>query len=419
MGKAALLFVLASSIGGATLLYTTQEADVQASAHQGEYEADVIAREIARTAFNTASADIHRYGTDIDQAIRAFGPEVSDCATGKNKCARRTGQMMGGTYVAEASYDGGNGVDVYVRGEFRYVTDRDTVVADHEINESQSVSVLRVSSGGFLRIQFIDSMAGYCSAIFLQRTLPGVAPEEQPLPEMVYAPGNGRNGQRNIGTEVYLEPGTQMNFAIGVSTNCSAPSRYPNLVWDKSRKTNKGGLSGQALLDALAAYDYRASDWNWTHWALDASTVSFSDPREGPWAMVETDPNNDQRWRIAFEDIHNWNLPPEHPDYHNPNKSLWATKEYGYDWTGSYKTKGNDGQGDGWTDTVNTVLEADDECDPLSTYRVVDYVGRDGFHDLRDTGSPADFSDQVIMVEIVPQGADGKPVENLPAHCSA
>lgn len=419
MGKAALLFVLASGIGGATLLYTTQETDAHASAQQGKYEADVIAREIARTAFNTASADIHRYGTDIDQALRAFGPEATNCANGKAKCARRTGQMMGGTYIAEASYDGGNGVDVYASGTFGFETDRDTVSKTHTINESQSVSVLRVSSGGFLRIQFIDSMAGYCSAIFLQRTLPGVDPEEQPLPEMVYAPGNGRNGQRNIGTEVYLAPGTQMNFAIGVSTNCSAPSRFPKLRWNSTTKTNMGGLEGQELLNALAAYDYRASDWNWTHWALDGSTVSFADPREGPWGMVETDPSNDQRWRIAFEDIHSWNLGPDDAGYHNPNLSLWATKEYGYDWVGSYKTKGNDGQGNGWTDVVKTVLEPVDECDPLSTYRVVDYVGRDGFHDLRDTGSPADFSDQVIMVEIVPEGPDGKPVENLPGHCSA
>ena len=35
-----------------------------------------------------------------------------------------------------------------------------------------------------------------------------------------------------------------------------------------------------------------------------------------------------------------------------------------------------------------------------------------------DTGSPADFSDQVIMVEIVPEGSDGRPVENSPSRLS-
>ncbi len=220
MGKAALLFVLAASLGGATLMLSTQETDVHASAQQGKYQADVIAREIARTAFNTASADIHRHGTDIDKAIASFGEPATECANGKAVCSRRTGEMLGGTYVAEASYDGGNGVDVYAAGTFAFDQHGEEVSKTHRINESQTVSVLRVSRGGFLRIQFVDSQAGYCSAIFLQRTLSGVEPENQPLPEMVYAPGKGRNGERNVGAEVYLAPGTQMNFAIGVDNQC-------------------------------------------------------------------------------------------------------------------------------------------------------------------------------------------------------
>ncbi len=128
--------------------------------------------------------------------------------------------------------------------------------------------------------------------------------------------------------------------------------------------------------------------------------------------MVESDRTNDQRWRIAFEDIHNWNLGSENPNYHNPNASLWATKEYGYDWNGTFDKPGNDGAGDGWTDGVRVELRPKKECDPLSEYTVHEHEDPDGdgFHDLRDTGSPADFSDQVIMVEIIPADASGKPV---------
>ncbi|MEL7363481.1 MAG: hypothetical protein AAFN13_15505 [Bacteroidota bacterium] len=431
MGKAALLLVLASSIGGATLMLSSQETNVHAAAEQGKYQADVIAREIARTAFNTASADVHRFGTDIDQAIANFGAQATDCANGKAVCARRTGSMLGGTYIAEASYDGGNGVDIYASGTFSYMADGEEISKSHRINESQSVSVLRVSQGGYLRIQFVDSQAGYCSAIFLQRTLPNLEDDEQPLPEMVYAPGKGRNGERNVGAEVYLSAGTQMNFAIGVDNSCysggSKPIHHPALrmnaaqaLLDSDGDGHADDAGRAALAAEMASYRYRADDWNWTHWALDGSTVSFADPREGPWGMVEPDPSNDQRWRIAFEDIHNWNLPSTHADYNNPNKSLWATKEFGYDWNGSFNVKGNDGQGNGWTDNVRVELRPDDACDPLSDYTVIEHHGeQDGFHDLRNTGSPADFSDQVIMVEIIPEGADGLPAETLPEGCAA
>ena len=301
MGKVALLVVLATGIASATILFTSQETDVRSAAVQGEYEADVIAREIARSAFNSASADVHRFGTDIDAAINNFGtlitsadmPEDQKCANGKATCARRTGDMLDGTYVVEASYDGGNGVDIYSSGTFSYNAGGEVVTADHDINESQTVGVLRVSEGGLLRIQFVDSMAGYCSAIFLKRTLPGVAEEDQPLPEMVYAPGNRRNGERNIGIEVELDPGTQMNFAIGVDTSCggggtrpnSRPEYLRNGAAQAMRDSNGDGRADStglaALADSMATYQYLESDWAWVHWALDASTVSLDDPREG------------------------------------------------------------------------------------------------------------------------------------------
>ena len=65
--------------------------------------------------------------------------------------------------------------------------------------------------------------------------------------------------------------------------------------------------------------------------------------------MVESDPNNTQRWRIAFEDIDNWNLPPTTPTTTTRTYSLWATKRFGYDIN-------NDGIGDGWRDVVRTVI---------------------------------------------------------------
>ncbi len=101
--------------------------------------------------------------------------------------------------------------------------------------------------------------------------------------------------------------------------------------------------------------------------------------------MVETDPNNNQRWRIAFEDINDWNLAEGHRKYLDPNESLWATKQFGYDWTGTFRSLGKDGEGNGWTDSVQVNLVAD-PVRPQSAYKVRDTAGSDGFHDLRNDG---------------------------------
>ena len=418
MGKVSLLLVAAFGIAGATIFFTSKEADVKASATQGTYEADVIAREIARSAYNAGVADVNRHGNDLDQALLDFGeivvsatvPKDQKCANGKPICARRRGQMLDGTYLVEASIDGGNGIEIYSAGTFGYQAGENAVSKTHEINESHSVGVLQVDTAlpkgqcGELKIQFVDSMAGYCSSILLQRTVNG-----KPLaPEMVYGPGNTRNGQVNAGFETFLTAGTQMNFAIGVENTRSKG-------WKCNGTTSRGALP-EALRPAnvkalgtpglptydptllashLTSYVYDERHFDWVHWALDGAALLDGEPKEAPWAMVEVDPENNQRWRIAFEDQPLWNLAPGQPGYDNPNKSLWATKRFGYDVTG-------DGKGDGWKDDQRFALVPNGSAG----YSVSYLSGKDGFHDLRDTGSPADFSDQVIVVEVVPTACD-------------
>lgn len=431
MGKYALLLVAGFSVAGAKLLFTSQETDVKASQGQSEYDADLISREIARSAYNAAVADANLKGSDIPAALLAVGTAVvSETQTAENKCAggvpvcyRREGTMQGGHYRVEASVTGGNRVDVYARGQYDYTavqTDRTRsnygrnvrVPKVYEINEMRAVRVLQVARSGILSIQFIDSQAGYCSAIFLQRTPAGGVPGPM---EMVYVPGHNRNGDRNVGLERVLEPGVQMNFAIGVETGCAMQNRYfepGNAQWNeaKGKYVNKTGgndmyflrnAAGQMVVDSvgvqrfMASYTYRAADWNWVHWALDSGSLVNGDPQEAPWGMVETDLTNPQRWRISFEDIDSWNLPPTHASYNNPNLSLWATKRFGYD-------TNNDGVGDGWDDARRNVVTERVAGRPEMGYSVTESAGQDGFHDLRNTGSPADFSDQVIMVEVRP-----------------
>ena len=422
MGKSALLLVAAFSMAGARLLYTSQETDVKSSQQQSEYDADLIAREIARSAYNAAVSDANIHGSDVPAALAAVGTLVvsanqtrgNECANRVPTCYRREGVMQGGTYRVEASVTGGNGVDIYSRGTYDYSgvqsaagnTNRGRMVRlvkSHEINEMRSVGVLQVARSGKLQIQFIDSSAGYCSAIFLKRTIPGLPEASQPLPEMVYAPGHNRNGDRNVGYETILAPGTQMNFGIGVDMNCGSGGTRPNSM-QALRKTEAANLltaQGPAALSTLMA-SYRptaavfASDWNHIHWALDAGSLQNGDPQEGPWALVESDVDNNQRWRIGFEDIRNWNLASTDARYNQPRYSLWATKRFGYD-------QNNDGRGDGWADALRTVVTPERvNGRETGRYRISEVAGQDGFHDLLDSGSWPDFSDQVIMVQITP-----------------
>ena len=416
MGKASLFLVMGFSLAGATLLYTTREADVTTSLHQSEYDADVLAREIARSAYNAAVSDVNRRGLDHSAALAAVGTyTTSGCANDRPYCYRRAGEMQGGRFVIEASQNGGNAIDIYAAGYYPYSTSdasgqRVRREKRHEINEFHPVDILEVDpegAGGRLKIQFVDSQAGYCSAIFLKRTLPGVPAERQPGVEMVYAPGKNRNGDRNVGFEVELEPGTQMNFGIGVDTNCNSGGSRPTSRTDLrmgAASTLRAGADGPARLATLmAGYHYLESDWAWTHWALDPQALLEGRTEEAPWGMVEVDPTNPQRWRIAFEDQHNWNLASNHAQYNNPNQSLAATKRFGYDWTGNFRNVGSDGVGNGWTDIRSYRITPSGNG---HSYSVSEVDGPDGFHDLRDTGSPADFSDQVIFVEVIPNGTE-------------
>ena len=418
MGKYALLLVAGFTAAGAQFLFSGQQTNVKAAQEQGAYDADLLAREIGRSAYNAAVSDANARGSNIQAALAAIGaPVVSATQTAANKCAnnvpvchRREGQMQGGTYRVEASVNGGNAIEIYARGQYAYSSvgsdpgaanygRRARLLKTYEINEMRSAGVLEVARQGKLTIQFIDSSAGYCSAIFLQRTLPGVPAALQPQPEMVYAPGKNRNGDRNVGFETILEPGTQMNFGIGVDNTCysggTRPNSRPDLRMDAASAIRAGAGGSAALATAMSSYQFRESDWAWVHWALDGGSLATGDPLEAPWAMVESDRTNAQRWRISFEDIHDWNLPSTDARYNDPRYSLAATKRFGYDRTG-------DGRGDGWPDVRQDVVRLTDPARPQDGYTVSETSGSDGFHDLLDFGSPADFSDQVIMVQIEP-----------------
>jgi len=348
MGKAALLLVLATSITVAYGLASKNETGQQTARHQANFEENVIAREIARSGFNVAMGILRQHGDDLQAGVHAVNGSLGYLE----------GEHQGGVYRARARYVTGHSAEVistgYFGGQFSEVGTYQGG-AQHVMEDNYTYRVtstpLVVKQCSRLNLEFIQSMAGYCSAVYMQRRLPGIAPADQPAPEMVFAPGQNRNGGL-ITIDKYLFGGTQLNFFIGVSKNCNP---YGNGSWKNNDFWKNYDVESHVFIES--SYDH-------VHPAFNRAELERGEIAEAIWAMVEQHPSNNQRWRIAWEDQHNTSW--DQPTSPNPSTSLQALKALGYD-------------GRGWPDTDAR-----------------------GYRTLRDYESRPDFSDQVIEVSLSP-----------------
>jgi hypothetical protein len=345
MGKALLIMVLGTGLFVSMGYMSTQEGLVRTASQQAGYEEEVLAREIARSGFNVAMGIIRPYGANLLDAVNAVN----------GTAGVMSGSHQGGEYRVRARLLEGFTVEVIATGYFGGHWDGETYEdgARHVMADRYQVPVLMARRCSALRVQFIQSQAGYCSAIYLQRYPLGVTAANLPAPEMLFAASHNADYD-TLTVNKYVDAGTQMNFFIGVDQNCS---------------TRPGGASGP--ISTVRAYDvlshvYRASDYDYVHQALELQVERLDDMSESPWALVEQHPDDNQRWRIGWEDIHNTSWLNRNTT--NPRNSLYALKEFGYDTNG-------DGRGDGWTQR--------------DSY---------GYRLLRD-GS-LDLSDQVVQVQL-------------------
>ncbi|ABC43590.1 hypothetical protein SRU_1276 [Salinibacter ruber DSM 13855] len=189
-----------------------------------------------------------------------------------------------------------------------------------------------------LNVTFEQSMAGYCSAVYLKRVKPGTKPKNQPDPEMVFPPGNDRNDAASS-YEKTIESGTRLNFILAVDKNCSH--------------------EGDESADFPGDYDHIQRSFK-------QDVDKLNTMREAPYGMVEeTTIGSSDGWRVSFEDQRVFS-----------EAQLWDIKENGYPdnsyWSRSRKTYG----GNGWRTTP------------------------DGLRDLDDYGDIPDFSDQVFKVAL-------------------
>lgn len=362
MGKGILLVLAASLMGATMILYQSQRTSAAADQEQSRHQEEVLAREIARSAYNMASAEAQRMedgGADVDAIVAAVGGKEGD--------------YQGGSYEVEA--------EVASDETYRIMVEAEYGDAKHNINHTRMPTFMQAEceDGCNMEASFIESHAGYCSAIYLQRTLES---GEKLDPELIFAPGHNRN-DAVAQHDAEIQDGTQLNFILAVDTNCSMQGQDVSLTLDDLRDGSHG-------------YDH-------TRLALREGTGRNSDGElgelvEGHWVIAEEHATQDGVWRLAFEDR------PRYfgRHYHFSDDKLNDVKQNGYPAGGNPRSwNGSTYGGRGWSVDQGVGIE---EYGPEADY-----------YDLEDYGNVPDFSDQVIQIELTPATGSseggGQPAE--------
>ena len=337
MGKALLVLVLGSGLILTKQLYNTTVTEERTSKDQRAYQEEIIAREIAASAFNVGMGEVRAYGEDVFAGSRALNGSSNAGRSGTYS----TGRFAGGEFYVRADPTSGHSVRVVATGRFGD--------AEYTMHDEYRVYVMTAEKGGFIDVSFLESQAGYCSAVYLELYTLGMEKGEKPKTYMLFAPDNRDRGTTRPAQLVWAEPGTQLNFYIGVDQNCSTrPSST---------------MSECEAREYAREHTFDPSDYDHVHNALLVEAGDLDQVQEDIWAFVEQKPGNRNVWRIGWEDIHN--LSWDRPDSDDPKGSLQATKMFGYG-------------GAGWPD-----------------------VDAKGYRKLLDFGDRPDFSDQVIEVGVI------------------
>ncbi len=331
MGKYSLLLSL-SVVGAVTILaFQGNQTFVDTSERQSRRQGQVIARQIARSGYNAVLSEAHQ-ANGSDKEVSQIVSEV-DTVRGKYE---------GGTYQAWLEQISSSAYKAVSVGRFA-VADR---VVKHRLGNgyaNNNMDPPTVETPSQLNVTFEQSMAGYCSAVYLKRVLPGTKPKDQPDPEMIFPPGNDRN-DASASYDQTIESGTRLNFILAVDKDCSHED------------------------DESASFP---DDYDHTQRSFKQDVNKINTMREAPYGMVEeTTIGSADGWRVSFEDQRVFT-----------EAQLWDIKENGYpdvqspndgDWDRRRKTYGGDGWGSNSED----------------------------LRDLKDHGDIPDFSDQVIKVAL-------------------
>jgi hypothetical protein len=359
MGKLAILLVMASMIGSATLMMQSERTNIESHERQGDRQKQLLAREIARSGFNymRAQAGFVRR-TQQFNSTDAFIAHVNGGALNR----WHTGTFQGGTYKTQVRRTGASAsFDVISVGEYQgaVATVGRTLVAP---------GILTVPKPSTLKARFLESQAGYCSGVYLQRTPADWTPgEDLPEPELVFTASKNRDGEEAL-YETTIDTGTQLNFFLAVDMNCS---NQKNMTLDEQR----------ALPLTSNKYDYY-------HSALDMSS-GINEMRNGKYAIIQENGLKENTWRIAFEDLIKFS-DDQHED----------VRRFGYGDMNWRERSASGSAFDYYFGKVEGVLA---NVFKYKSYGGNGWTSKDaaGYYRLGNTSKVPDFSDQVFEVELI------------------
>lgn len=330
MGKYSLLIALGAVTALTVLSLQAERTSLDTNKQQSRRQGELIARQIARSGYNSVLSQARIENGD-DKTVSEI---VSDVGT-------LEGEYEGGEYEAWLKKISPTAFKAVSIGRFEVAGEEVTYRIGDGYGGNTMVKAPEVETPSTLNVTFEQSMAGYCSAIYLKRVLPDTKPKNQPEAEMVFAPGNNRNGATTTFDKT-IQPGTKLNFILAV---------------DADHHCEKRGNTSVPLNSDF--YDY-------TRKSFSQDKQDLHKMEEAPYGMVEeTTVGGGQGWRVSFEDL----------VFDEPK--LWDVKENGYpnggtNWNSQKQTYG----GEGWK------------------------KNSDGVRDLRDFGEIPDFSDQVIKIGV-------------------
>ena len=350
MGKGLLLLVTATLIGGTIAWNQLNRTNIETTARQSERQEEILAREIARSGLNMTVARMRQ-----DERL------YPDSTTSMQA---RVDRVNGNDGVIVAEYKRGHyearvervSVNAFaVRSDGHYGDAMATVQVGHDSPASGLVpkEVLEVRHPSTVDVRFIKSIAGYCSAIFLQRFVPmenGSGRYEALEPDLLFASGHNRNGHGMDFHELVLQPGDRLNFILAVDQGCRLKGRT----------------------DITSKHPH----FNYLRNGLEEGVEELAEMKEGKYALIERSEADPHQYRIAFEDLEGFT-----------DAQIADIKKNGYgnqQWrnTGNKRRPNWTYGGTGWNIDYSTAPH--------------------NYRDLRDFGQQPDFSDQVITVTLKP-----------------
>lgn len=288
MGKYSLLLSL-SVVGAVTILsFQSGQTALDTSERQSQRQGEVIARQIARSGYNSVLSEARQ----AEETEEKVGQIVSDVDTIR-------GEYEGGVYEAWLEKISPTAYKAVSVGRFS-VADR---VVKHKMGNGYAKNVPsppEIEQPSRLKLEYSGTgRTGYCSAVYLQRTLPDRPNDEQPEPELLYPPSDEERSPAMY--DETMQPGTKINFILAVYEKRNN--------WDD----NCGGREGENVDLDGGYYDqtYRSFERN--------SESELRRLQETGRSIVEEIDGGKQDWRIAFEGYEGFS-----------DEQLWDIKENGY-----------------------------------------------------------------------------------------